>query len=319
MNNNNVNTEFSSHEEMKKFINNSVSLRPSDVIISDIKWKYLIRNTLRGHNILLTGPAGSGKTVTAFSLPNVLNRPFFKFNLGQTQDPKSYLIGNTHASNEKGTYFDESLFVKAIRTPNAIILLDEISRSHPDAWNILMPVLDLKQRYLRLDEAGNGEIDDIPVANGVSFISTANIGAEYTSTRIIDKALLDRFSIIEVDVLSQEQEFKLLKLRFPNVNESILKTISKAAHDSRLEVCKPASELSTMISTRMSIETADLVNDGFSLTEAADIAIYPFFDVDTEERTLIKTLVQKYMTIDDTTSEEANDLFTEEDFLTASL
>ena len=26
--------------------------------------------------------------------------------------------------------------------PNAIVLLDELTRGHADAWNILMPVLD---------------------------------------------------------------------------------------------------------------------------------------------------------------------------------
>ena len=41
------------------------------------------------------------------------------------------------------------------------------------------------------------EHDDSPtilVARGVSFIATANIGMEYTATRVIDRAILDRFS-----------------------------------------------------------------------------------------------------------------------------
>ena len=102
---------------------------------------------------MMTGPAGCGKTMAAKSLVDALDRPNFYFNLGATQDPRATLIGNVHYNKAKGTYFSESLFVKAITTENAVILLDELSRAHPDAWNILMTVLDEGQRYLRLDEA----------------------------------------------------------------------------------------------------------------------------------------------------------------------
>ena len=120
------------------------------------------------------------------------------------EDPRSTLIGNTHFNKSDGTDFSESTFVKAIQTENAVILLDELSRAHPDAWNILMTVLDPGQRYLRLDEADGSPT--INVAKGVCFIATANIGNEYTSTRVMDKALLDRFIVIEMDMLEKQDE-----------------------------------------------------------------------------------------------------------------
>ena len=43
--------------------------------------------------------------------------------------------------------------------------------------------------------------ETINVAEGVTFVATANIGNEYTSTRVMDKALMDRFIIVEMDVL----------------------------------------------------------------------------------------------------------------------
>ena len=97
----------------------------------------------------MTGPAGCGKTMAAKSVVNALERPDFYFNLGATQDPRATLIGNTHFNKEDGTVFSEALFVKAIQTENAVILLDELSRAHPEAHNILMTVLDEGQRYLR--------------------------------------------------------------------------------------------------------------------------------------------------------------------------
>ncbi len=141
------------HAEVLNFIHNSYSLKPQGLMMNELKWKYLVRSGVRGKNIMMTGPAGCGKTMAAKALVNSLDRPDFYFNLGATQDPRATLIGNVHFEKKSGTYFSESVFVKAIQTPNAVILLDELSRAHPDAWNILMTVLDYGQRYLRLDEA----------------------------------------------------------------------------------------------------------------------------------------------------------------------
>jgi Cdc6-like AAA superfamily ATPase len=128
------------HEEILSFIHNSYGLKPKMLMMSELKWKYLVRSGVRGKNIMMTGPAGCGKTMAAKSLVNSLDRPDYYFNLGATQDPRSTLIGNTHFDSKKGTYFEQSHFVKAIQTPNSVILLDELSRAHPDAWNILMTV-----------------------------------------------------------------------------------------------------------------------------------------------------------------------------------
>ena len=121
--------------------------KPESLIISDSKWKFIVRAVLRGENIMLRGDAGTGKTLAVTTVAKVMDRPFFYFNLGATQDPRSTLIGNTHFNKETGTYFAQSTFVKAVQTEGAVILLDELSRAHPEAWNILMTVLDESQRY----------------------------------------------------------------------------------------------------------------------------------------------------------------------------
>ena len=89
-----------------------------------------------------------------------------------------------------------------------------------------MTVLDGGQRYLRLDEMEGSPI--VNVAEGVTFIATANIGNEYTSTRVMDRAILDRFVTIEMDVLDDVKEFGLLKFMFPEVNEDDLKATLKS-------------------------------------------------------------------------------------------
>ena len=299
----------SEHEEVLNFIHSSYNLKPRGLMMKELKWKYLVRSAVRGKNIMMTGAAGCGKTMAAKALVNSLDRPDFYFNLGATQDPRATLIGNVHFDKDEGTYFSESLFVKAIQTENAVILLDELSRAHPDAWNILMTVLDYGQRYLRLDEQ-NGQ-ETIKVANGVTFIATANIGNEYTSTRQLDKALMDRFTIVEMDLLTQSEEYELLTYMFPNVDSKVIESVSSIAGITRVEASSDTARVPFGISTRTTVELAGLLYDGFSLSEAAEVSIYPQYDnsggVDSE-RTFVKQIVQKFC--DDGSSDE---LFNEEE------
>ena len=291
------------HEEVVNFISDSYKLKPKGLVMSSLKWKYLIRSAVRGKNIMMTGPAGCGKTLAAKSLINGLDRPNFYFNLGATQDPRATLIGNVHFDKSKGTYFSESLFVKAIQTPNAVILMDELTRAHPDAWNILMTVLDQGQRYLRLDEA-DGQAT-IKVAEGVCFVATANIGNEYTATRQLDKALMDRFVIIEMDTLSDEEEHNLLTYLYPTVDSDMLNNVARIAFMTRTESMTENPRIGSGVSTRTSVEIAGLLFDGFSLEESADITIYPQYDADggvDSERTFVKQIVQKF--IDDGSADD---------------
>ena len=281
------------------FIKNAPSIKPDTLEMSDVKWKYLVRSTVRGKNIMMVGPAGCGKTQAAKSLPEATNKPFFYFNLGSTQDPRAALIGNTHFKKGE-TLFDKSPFVKALETPNAIILLDELSRAHPEAWNILMTVLDEEQRYLRLDESIDSPI--IKVAEGVCFIATANIGTEYTSSRVLDRALMDRFEIIEVDILNQAQEQVLLQKRFPSLDTELIESVADIADTTRKEWRSEEGKLSTMVSTRMTVRLCDLLVDGFDLAEATQVAILPFFDPtggSDSERTFVKQVIQKHMATED--------------------
>lgn len=286
------------HEDIKNFVQHeSVALKPDELFMDDLIWKYLIRNVVRSQNTMMCGPTGSGKTQTIKWVAEALGRPLHTFNLGATQDPRGALIGNTHFSQEDGTFFNESPFIKAIQQPNAIILLDELSRANPEAFNILMTVLDDGQRYVRLDEADDSPI--VEVHPTVTFMATANIGMEYSSTRVIDRALKDRFVPIEMEYLSEEDEYSLLTKLFPNVSDHNRSMVAKAVTKVRDDVSSEDGQLTHNLSTRHSIEMASLLNDGFSVNEVLELVVWPQYDTDggqDSDQTYVKQLVQSVIT-----------------------
>lgn len=285
----------------KQKMNNIID-KPDKFIISDLKWKYLNRCLNKRKNIMFVGPAGTGKTQIVYKTGEMLNRPVFYFNLGSTQDVRSSLIGNTFF--KEGTYFKESAFVKALKTPNSIILLDELSRANPEAWNILMPVLDVNIRKLRLDEGEDSP--EIEVAEGVSFIATANVGFEYTSARSLDRALVDRFSVVEMDVLNKEQEIELISMYYPEVDPRFCELICDLSSFLKKEINKDNAKINNTLSTRLILEATEMNIDGFTLEEIAELIIYPQFSSDggvESERTYIRQIIQRY------TSGETNELF----------
>jgi MoxR-like ATPase len=299
------------HQPLLRRIENFINQKPHDFFVTDLNWKFLLRNIVKAKNLLIVGPSGCGKTQLSFIAGTKLEREIEYFNLGSTQDPRSTLIGNTLYDKDKGTYFSESQFIQAIQKPNSVILLDEISRAHPEAWNILMTVLDENLRYLRIDEKDSTPL--IKVAEGVSFIATANIGTEYTATRIMDRALKDRFSILEIEPLKELDEINILSKKFKEtVPYDIIKRIANVASKTRKEVKAQDSKISTIISTRKTIEWCDMVQDGFTFEEAAQIVIYPLFPDDGEvdgERVYIKQLLQKYNIENDKLEETIDKIF----------
>jgi len=291
-------------DEIKRSLFDCNTLKPNDLIIDDLQWKYLVWAVLKGKNILFVGPTRCGKTKAAKSVAAAYaaDRQFFSFNFGSTQDARATLIGNTTFKKEAGTVFHPSEFVKAISTPNSIILLDELSRGHHDAWNILMPVLDKTQKYIRLDETEDSSV--VPVAEGVTFIATANIGNEYTATRVMDKALTSRFPvIIEMKTLNAKQEEYLLNIMYPEANDEQRKSfhlIAKISEDTKNNCKSENPKISNFITTDSVIEMAGLVLDGFSLGEIAEMTIYPLYSEDNGqdcERLFVKQLAQKYIDV----------------------
>ena len=122
---------------------------------------------------------------------------------------------------------------------------------------------------------------------------------------------MDRFTIVEMDVLSEEDEYSLLTYMFPHVDSNVLSSVAKIASLTRVESGSDTARINGGISTRTTVELCGLLYDGFNLQEASEVSIYPQYDntggVDSE-RTFVKQIVQKFC--DDGSSD---DLFNEEE------
>ena len=128
---------------------------------------------------------------------------------------------------------------------------------------------------------------------------------------------MDRFTIVEMDVLSEDDETELLTYMFPSVDGTLISNVAKIATLTRTESNSETARITSGISTRTTVELMGLIFDGFSLEESAEVSIYPQYDatggVDSE-RTFVKQIVQKFC--DDGTSD---DLFNEEEMAEAEL
>ena len=127
---------------------------------------------------------------------------------------------------------------------------------------------------------------------------------------------MDRFTIVEMDVLTEQDEASLLTMMFPSVDSLLLGNVAKIATLTRTESNSDTARITSGISTRTTVELCGLLYDGFSLEESAEVSIYPQYDntggVDSE-RTFVKQIVQKFC--DDGSSD---DLFNEDEMAEAT-
>ena len=124
-------------------------------------------------SLLFVGPTGVGKTEVARTLARELGISLVRFDMSEYAEKHAVakLIGSP--AGYVG-YEDGGLLTDAIRkSPNCVLLLDEVEKAHQDIYNILLQVMD----YARLTDNKGRQAD----FRNVVLIMTSNAGAQFAS------------------------------------------------------------------------------------------------------------------------------------------
>ena len=125
-------------------------------------------------SFLFSGPTGVGKTEVSKQLAEVLGIEFIRFDMSEYAEPHtvSRLIGAPpgYVGFDQGGLLTEAI----MRTPHAVLVLDEIEKAHPNLFNLLLQVMD----SATLTD-NNGKRADF---RNVILIMTTNAGARELSS-----------------------------------------------------------------------------------------------------------------------------------------
>ena len=125
-------------------------------------------------SFLFSGPTGVGKTELSRQLATQLGIEFIRFDMSEYAEPHtvSRLIGAPpgYVGFDQGGLLTEAI----MRTPHAVLVLDEIEKAHPNLFNLLLQVMD----SATLTD-NNGKRADF---RNVILIMTTNAGARELSS-----------------------------------------------------------------------------------------------------------------------------------------
>lgn len=248
-------------------------IRKDGFYVDPDNWYLLLRNINNQINTMLIGPTGGGKTELVMLACEKLGIPCHVYDMGSMYDPVAGLLG-VHRLQEGGvSTFDYAKFTHDISEPG-VVLLDELSRAPVTTNNILFPCLD-SRRTLPVEIAGGDDLRSIKVHEDCCFIATANVGAEYTGTMSMDRALVGRFFPLELDYMPRDKEEQVLMKRC-GISIASAKHIVSVANNVRSLYRK--QELSCSLSTRETLMAAALVADGWTPLRAMELVFLPLFE-----------------------------------------
>ena len=235
--------------------------RPSFRYYGTEIWEKALIALLSGENLLLVGPKATGKNVLAENLAAVFGRPEWDVSFYLNTDAAS-LIGTDTFRGGEVTLRHGPIYQCA--EMGGFGVLDEINMAKNESLAVLHATLDFRRI---IDVPG---YDRITLSPATRFIATMNYG--YAGTRELNEALMSRFMVINMPLISQENLKKLLAAQYPDLKEEYAEQFCALFGDIRSK-CESGEISTKALDLRGLIAAVKLIRNGLSSAQALEMGI----------------------------------------------
>lgn len=252
--------------------------KPDNLYYGDEIWNLAVTALLCGENILLVGHKATGKNIFAENLAAAFGRPKWDISFHVNMDAAS-LIGMDTFRNGEVTFRPGPVYSAA--KSGGFAILDEINMAKSEAMAVLHATLDFRRT---IDVPGYDRIDLHPATR---FIATMNYG--YSGTKELNEALVSRFAVIKMPMISKDNLIKLIQDKFETISEQAAEEFANVFLDLQKK-CENSEISSKALDIRGLLDSIALMEKGLEVHTALDMGITnKSFDM--YEQTLIKDTI----------------------------
>ena len=224
-------------------------------------WESAAAALLCGQHVLLAGPKATGKNVLAEDLAALFGRPVWDVSMYVNVDAAA-LIGADTLKDGK-VVFREGPICQCARL-GGFGVLDEVNMAKNEALAVLHATLDHRRV---IDVPGYERIE---LSDAARFIGTMNYG--YAGTRELNEALVSRFVVVDMPVISDEDLQKLLRRSFPDLKKEWAVQLTELFRDLRAKC--DSGEISTKaLDLRGLLASLHLIEKGIPSGRALEMGI----------------------------------------------
>ena len=242
-------------------------------------WEQALAALLCGENLLLAGGKATGKNVLAENLAAAFGRPAWDISFHVNMDAAS-LIGMDTFVDGAVTFRPGPVYRCA--QCGGFGVLDEINMAKSEAMAVLHATLDFRRT---IDVPGYERMELHPATR---FIATMNYG--YAGTKELNEALVSRFVVIQMPMISKESLIKLIKKHYPDIREEGAGELTFMFLELHKK-CENGEISSKALDLRGLLGAVGLMEKGLDIFTALDMGITNK-TFDTYEQTLIRDTIR---------------------------
>ncbi|AVQ00364.1 hypothetical protein C7S18_23995 (plasmid) [Ahniella affigens] len=221
--------------------------------------------------LFLTGPSGSGKTSIVTQLFARLNVPVFVFDATRSTD---LMEGVRTVGIEDGNTIDQPGGIVQAMIGGYPVLINEVDVLKPEEGTLLYSILDSGQIA-----TPDGQV--VKAAPGFAMIFSANTNGTgddtglYAGTRRQSAALTRRVRVVEVGYMDADQEKRVLKAHFPDLDAALLDKVMRVLASTRNSANNGSDGILRGLSTD---ETVSWINDALLSATMERDGLNPFVE-----------------------------------------